>query len=198
MKTNASSTASAWGIKRYICPCEVGTKITYGGSNLQLSMYKLHKRGQRLFFWFYSNEIHTCAYSKFCILYHITYTTIEALLYQHLRFILTFKSNISMISFRRKHCKYDLHDTFMHPFYALHLSLTLMAKTTEEQSVCKNNWLFVCLYKSLPSTCFVHLYNFLFMCNAFVFCLKNQDIFLEKAVLILILYHLFIPMFINI
>ena len=35
------------------------------------------------------------------------------------------------------------------------------------------------------------------MCNAFVFCLKKQDIFLEKAVLILILYHLFILMFIQ-
>ena len=38
------------------------------------------------------------------------------------------------------------------------------------------------VYKSLPSTCFVLLiYNFLFMCNAFVFCLKKQDIFLEKS-----------------
>ena len=36
------------------------------------------------------------------------------------------------------------------------------------------------------------------MCNAFVFCLKKQDIFLEKAVLILMLYHLFILMFIYI
>ena len=36
------------------------------------------------------------------------------------------------------------------------------------------------------------------MCNAFVFCLKEQDIVLEKAVLILILYHLFILMFIYI
>ena len=36
------------------------------------------------------------------------------------------------------------------------------------------------------------------MCNLFVFCLKKQDIFLEKAVLILILYHLFIFMFIYI
>ena len=72
-----------------------------------------------------------------------------------------------------------------------------MAKTTA-QSVCKNNWLFVCLYKSVPSTWFVLLYKFLFMCNAFVFCLKKQDIFLEKAVLILILYHFFILMFIYI
>ena len=62
--TNASSTASAWRIKRYFCPCEVGTKITYGGTNLHLSMYKLHKRGQQLFFSFYSNEIHTCATVK--------------------------------------------------------------------------------------------------------------------------------------
>ena len=67
----------------------------------------------------------------------------------------------------------------MHPFYALHLSLSLMAKTTA-QSVCKNNPLFVCLYISLPSTCFVLLYNFLFKCNAFVFCLKKQDIFFRK------------------
>ena len=103
MKTNASSTASVWGIKRYICPCKVGTKITYGGSNLQLSMFKLHKRGQQLFFLFYGNEIHTCAtvidhiedkILKSCILY----TTIESRLYQPLKFILTFESNRSMTS----------------------------------------------------------------------------------------------------
>ena len=40
-------------------------------------------------------------YSKLCIVYHITYTTIEVLLYQPLRIILTFKSNRSMISFGR-------------------------------------------------------------------------------------------------
>ena len=51
-----------------------------------------------------------------------------------------------------------------------------MAKNTA-QSVCKNNWLFVYLYKSLTSTCFVLLNNFLFMCNAFVFCLKKQYLF---------------------
>ena len=107
------------GIKRYVCPCEVGTKITYGGSNLQLSMYKLYKRGQQLFCFYFmatkfilvllSKIISKIRYSKYCILYHITYTTIEALLYQPLRFILTFKSNRSMISFGRKHCKYDMH-----------------------------------------------------------------------------------------
>ena len=65
MNTNAGSTASAWVIKRCIFPCEVGTKNTYGGSNLQLSMYKLHKRGVFfLFFLFYGNEIHTCATVK--------------------------------------------------------------------------------------------------------------------------------------
>ena len=58
-----------------------------------------------------------------------------------------------------------------------------MAKTTA-LSVCENNWIFVCLYKSLPSTCFVRLYNFLFTCNAFVllfFCLKKQDICFRKS-----------------
>ena len=68
---------------------------------------KLHNEFSNCFF-SYDNEIHTCTtvkniskitYSKSCILYHITYTTIEALLYQPLRFILTFKSNRSMISF---------------------------------------------------------------------------------------------------
>ena len=39
----------------------------------------------------------------------------------------------------------------------MHLSIALMAKTTA-QSVCKNKCLFVCLFKSLPSTCFVLLY----------------------------------------
>ena len=42
------------------------------------------------------------------------------------------------------------------------------------------------------------LYNFLFKCNSFVFCLKKQDIVQEKAELMLILYHLFIHMFIYI
>ena len=55
-----------------------------------------------------------------------------------------------------------------------------MAKTTA-QSVRKNNCLFVCLYKSLPSSCIELLYKFLFMSNAFVFCLKKQDIFFRKS-----------------
>ena len=116
-------------------------------------------RGQQLFFDFMamkftlvllSKIISKIRYSKSCILYHITYTTIEALLYQPLRFILTLKRNRKMISFGRKHCNYDMSImgssqncrnntinnkeigqccfeptiyTFMHPFYALHLSL---------------------------------------------------------------------------
>ena len=108
------------GIKRCISPCEVGIKITYGVSNFQLRMYKLHMRGPQLFFFFYfmaskftlvllSKIILKIRYSKSCILYHITYTIIEALLYQPLRFIRTFKCNKSMISFGRKHYKYDIH-----------------------------------------------------------------------------------------
>ena len=44
------------------------------------------------------------------------------------------------------------------------------------------------LYVSInhyPQHVFVLLYNFLFMRNAFVFCLKKQDIFGGNAVLIL-------------
>ena len=118
MKTNASSTTSTWGIKRCTCPCEVGTKITYGGSYLPLSTYKLHKRGPHLFNDFMATKftlvllskiISKIRVSKSCILYHITYTTIEALLYIPLRFLLTFESKRSMISFGRKHCKYGMH-----------------------------------------------------------------------------------------
>ena len=129
MKTNASSTASAWGIKRCIFPCEVGTKVTYGGSNLQLSMHKLHKRGQQLVFFYFlatkftlvllSKIISKIRYSKPYILYNITYTTIEVLLYQPLRFILTLKSNRSIISFGRKHCKYDMHNNFHASFLGI-------------------------------------------------------------------------------
>ena len=59
----------------------------------------------------------TIRYSKSCILYHITYTTIGALLYQPLRFILTLNSNRSMISFGRKHRKYDMHIYFHASFH---------------------------------------------------------------------------------
>ena len=59
MKTNPSSTASALWIKRCTCPCAVSTKITGGGSNLQLSMYKLHKQSSTIDFSSKGNEIHT-------------------------------------------------------------------------------------------------------------------------------------------
>ena len=64
-----------------------------------------------------SKIISKIRYSKYCILYHITYTTIEALLYQPLRLILNFKSNRSMISFGRKHCKYDMHNIKVYIIY---------------------------------------------------------------------------------
>ena len=185
MKTNASSTASALGIKRCIFPCEVGTKITYGGSNFQLSMHKLHMRDQQLFFYLLamkftlvllSKVLSKIRYSKSWILYNITYTTIEALLYQPLRFIFTLKSNRSIISFGRKHCKYDMHYNFHASFLGIAFKSFIDGK--EYCTKCLYEQLtLVCLYKSVPSTCFVLLYKFLFMCNAFVFCLKKQDIF---------------------
>ena len=144
MKTNASSTASALVIKRCTCPCEVGTKITYGGSYLQLSMYKLHKRGPQLVFFYFmatkftlvllSKIISKIRVSKPCLLYHITYTTKEALHDQPLRFILTFESKRSMICMdivgSTQHCNNNTINnkeirqccfdpiiyTFMHPF----------------------------------------------------------------------------------
>ena len=64
-------------------------------------------------------------YSKSCILYIITYTKTETLLNQPLRFILTVKSNNSMISFGSKHCKYYMHYILacilsMHCIYVFH------------------------------------------------------------------------------
>ena len=91
--------------------------MAYGGSELQLSMYKLHKKSSAIVFYvmvtkfilvLLSENILKIRYSKSCILYHITYTTKEALLYQPLRFILTFKGNRSIVSFGRKHSKYDI------------------------------------------------------------------------------------------
>ena len=73
-----------------------------------------------------SKDISKIRYSYACILYHITCTTIEALLYQPLRFVLTFKSNRSMISLEGSIANMTCIHTFMHPFKALHLSLSLM------------------------------------------------------------------------
>ena len=137
-------------------------------------MYKLHKRGQQLFFFYFmamkftlellSKIIPKIRYSKYYILYHITYTTIEALPYEPLRFILTFNSNKSMISFGRKHCKFlgstqhcrdntinnreirqccfdrtTFNLIYFHAsFLGIAFKSSLMAKTTA-QSVRKNN-----------------------------------------------------------
>ena len=100
-------------------------------------MYKLHKKVQQLFFYLMvtkfilvllSKNILKMRYSKYCILKHIPYTTIEALLYQPLRFILTFKVIevwfLSEGSIANMTCIY----TFMHPSLALHLSISLMTK----------------------------------------------------------------------
>ena len=77
-------------------------------------------------------------YYKSCILYHITYATIEVLLYQSPTIMLTFKINRSRISFGRKHYKYDMHN-ILACILSRHciLSILLMAKTSA-QRVCKN------------------------------------------------------------
>ena len=99
-----------------------------------------------------------------------------------------------MISFGRKHCKYDMHIHFHASFLGIAFKSFIDDKDYTAQSVCKNNWLFVCLYKSLPSTCFAFLYNFLLK---FLFE-EARFFFKKKAVLILISYHLFIHMFVYI
>ena len=86
-----------------------------------------------------SKNISKVRYSKSCILYHITYTSIEALLYQPLRFILTFKSYRSMVSFRRKHCKYDMHIHFHASYLGIAFRSFIDDKEYTAQSVCKND-----------------------------------------------------------
>ena len=76
--------------------------------------------------------------SKLCILYHITYTPIEALLYQPLRFILAFKSNRNMVSFGMKHCKYDINIYFRASFLGIAFTSFIDDKDYTAQSVCKN------------------------------------------------------------
>ena len=136
-------------------PCVVSTKIAYGGSNLQMSMYKLHKKFSNRFFYLtvtkfihvlLSYNISKIRYSKSCIFYHIIYTAIEALLYQSLRLVLTFKSNRSMVSFGRKHCKYGMHIYFHASFLGIAFKSFIDDKDLTAQSVCKNNWL---LYVSI-------------------------------------------------
>ena len=65
--------------------------------------------------------------------------------------------------------------TFMHPFYALHLRLSLMAKTILHKVFVRT---FDFLYVSINH--YPHhvlrFYMISYLCNAFVFCLKKQDI----------------------
>ena len=69
-------------------------------------------------------------------------------------------------------------------FYASLLGIAFKSfiddKDFTAQSVCKNNGLFVCLYKLLSSTCFVLLYHFLLMCNAFVSIWRSKIFFKKK------------------
>ena len=85
-----------------------------------------------------STDISKIRYSKSCILYNTTYTTIEALLYHPQRIILTFKSNRSMISFERKHCKYDMHIYFHESFLGIAFKSFIDDQDNTAQSVCKN------------------------------------------------------------
>ena len=105
-----------------------------------------------MFSLFYGKEIHTELLSKIIsklniqniVYYIITYTKIEALFFQPLSFIPTFKSNRSMISFGRKHCKYNMHNMKVYIIYLHASSLGIAYKSfidakTTAQSVCKNN-----------------------------------------------------------
>ena len=150
MKTNASSTASAWGIKWCIYHCEVNTKTAYGGSNLQLSMYKLQKKVKQLFFLSCGNEIHTCVTvkehiedkifknKKIEIISHNIYNNRGTALSASK--IYTFlKSNRSMFSFGKKHWKYDMHIYFHASFLGIAFKSFIDNKDYTAQSVCKNN-----------------------------------------------------------
>ena len=86
-----------------------------------------------------SKNISKIRYSKSCILYHITYTTIEVLLYQPQRFILTLKSNRSMVSFEGKHCNYDLHIYVYASFLGIAFKSFIDDTDFTAQSVCTNN-----------------------------------------------------------
>ena len=146
-----------------------------------------------------SKIISKIRYSKSCILYHITYTTIEAPLYQPLRFILTFKSNRSMISFGKKHCKYDMHNyklscnLFRHCIEVFHWWQRLLHKvfvrTIDSLYVSINHypqhvlWFYIISY-----LCVMHLFS----------VWRRKIFFFRKSCVILILFHLLILMFIYI
>ena len=66
-----------------------------------------------------------------------SHTAIEALLYQILRFMLTFTSNRSMISFGSEHCKYDMHIIYFHAsFLDIAFKSIIDDKDITAQSVC--------------------------------------------------------------
>ena len=60
----------------------------------------------------------------------------------------------------------------MHPFYTLHLSLSLMTVSVLQKVFVRKFDFFVCLYKSIPQHVLVLLYNFLFMQ---VICLLSEE-----------------------
>ena len=86
-----------------------------------------------------SKNISKIRYSKSCILYHITYTTIEALLYQPIKVLLPLRSNRSMVYFGKKHSKYDMHIYFHASFLGIVFKSFIGDKDYTAQSVCKNN-----------------------------------------------------------
>ena len=130
-------------------------------------MYKLHKKFSNCFYLMVtkfilllrSNIISKIRYSKSCILHHITYTAIEALLYQPLRFILTFKINRSMVSFDKKHCKYDMH---IH-FHASFLGIAFKSFIDEKDFLLTFCLLLLPLWESAIVLCFVVRYFMSFL-----------------------------------
>ena len=115
-----------------------------------------------------SKNISKIRYSELCLLYHITYTTIEALLYQPLRFILTFKSNISMVSFGRKHCKHDMHIYFHASFLGIAFKSFIDDKDYSAQSVCKTiDYLYVSINHYPQHVLFFHIISYLCVMHLF-------------------------------
>ena len=154
-------------------------------------MYKLHKRGQQLFFDIMATKvtlellskiISKIRYSKYCILYHIQYTTIWVLLYQPLRFILTFKSNRSMISFGRKHCKYGMHNmkVYIIYFYASFLGIAFKSFIGGKVFVRTIDSLYVFINHYPQHVLCFYISSYLWVMH--FFCLKKQDNFRKSCV----------------
>ena len=69
---------------------------------------------------------------------------------------------------------------FMHAFYVLHLSLSLMTKTILNNVFVRTiGSLYVSINHYLQHV--VRFYIISYLCNAFVFCLKKQDIYKKKS-----------------